>query len=68
MTQLTLNIENISILPQSKQMISGFEGVSIAKTQDIPAFSGIEESLENVRNGRVTHYETAEDFFKAFGI
>lgn len=68
MTQLTINIEDKSILPHLKKILNALDGVSIAKSEKKRKKSGIEESYEDVRAGRVTHYDNAEDFFKAFGI
>lgn len=67
MTQLTINVENPSILPHLKKILNALEGVSIARPKKKQR-SGIEESFEDVRKGRITHYDSAEEFFKAFGI
>lgn len=68
MTQLTINVEDKSILPHLKKILNALEGVSISKPEKKRKKSGIEESYEDVRAGRVTHYDNVEDFFKAFGI
>ncbi|MDE7375351.1 MAG: response regulator [Muribaculaceae bacterium] len=68
MTQLTINIENKSIVPHLKKILSAIEGVSISKPEKKNKKSGIEESFEDARAGRVTHYASAEEMFKAFGI
>lgn len=67
MTQLTINIEDESILPHLKKILKAIDGVSIAKTSKTSK-CGLDEAYEDVRNGRVTHYENADDFFKAMGI
>lgn len=68
MVQLTINIEDKSILPHLKKILNALEGVSIAKPEKKKKMSGIEESYEDVKAGRVTHYSNAEDLFDAFGI
>lgn len=68
MTQITINIENQSILPHLKKILAAIEGVSIAKSGKVPQKSGIEEAIEDARTGRVTHYNNADEMFKAFGI
>ncbi|MDE6543469.1 MAG: hypothetical protein K2K76_05840 [Muribaculaceae bacterium] len=67
MTQLTINIEDKSILPHLKKILNAIEGVSIAKPEK-KRKCGLDEAYEDVRAGRISHYESAEDLFKAFGI
>ncbi len=67
MTQLTINIEDKSILPHLKKILNAIEGVSIAK----PAKKkkcGLEEALEDVKAGRVHSYDSVDDMFKSLGI
>lgn len=69
MTQLTINIEDKSILPHLKKILRAINGVSIAKEASTKTKKcGLDEAYEDIKAGRVTHYESAEDFFKAFGI
>lgn len=67
MTQLTINIEDKSILPHLKKILNALDGVSIERPKR-KRKSGIELAYEDVRAGRITHYDTADDMFKAFGI
>lgn len=67
MTQLTINIEDKSILPHLKKVLKALNGVSIA-TPAKKTKSGIDEAYEDVKAGRTTRYDSAEDMFKAFGI
>ncbi|MDE5554456.1 MAG: response regulator [Muribaculaceae bacterium] len=63
MTQLTINIEDKSILPHLKKILNAIEGVSIAK----PARkrkTGLDEAYEDVRAGRIHTAENADDLFK----
>ena len=68
MTQLTINIEDKSILPHLKKILNAIEGVSIAKPEKKKKISGIEKAMDDVEHGRVSHYESAEEMFEAFGI
>jgi len=67
MTQITLNVENESILAQLKKIIKSLDGVTIAQTAQ-KRKTGIEEAYDDVRSGRVSHYSSAQDFFNSFGI
>ena len=67
MTQITINIEDKSILPHLKKILNAIEGVSIAKPEK-KRKTGLDEAYEDVRAGKITHYENAEAMFKAFGI
>ena len=67
MTQITINIEDKSILPHLKKILNAIEGVSIAKPEK-KRKTGLDEAYDDVRAGRITHYENAEAMFKAFGI
>ncbi len=68
MTQLTINIENKSIIPHLKKILNAIEGVSIAKTEKKKRKCGLDEAFDDIRAGRITHYENPEEMFKAFGI
>lgn len=68
MTQITINIEDKSILPHLRKILNALQGVSIAKPERKRKKSGIDESYEDVRAGRVTHYNNVDEMFKAYGI
>ncbi|MDE5593958.1 MAG: response regulator [Muribaculaceae bacterium] len=67
MTQITINIEDKSILPHLKKILNAIDGVSIAKPAK-KRKTGLDEAYEDVRAGRITHYENAEALFKKYGI
>lgn len=67
MTQITINVEDSSILPHLEKILSAIRGVSISKT-DREKTCGLDEAYEDIRLGRVTHYNSAEDLFKSMGI
>lgn len=66
MTQLTINIEDSSILPHLKRILNAIEGVSVVKTEQ--RRSGLDEAMDEVREGHVNHYENVSEMFKALGI
>lgn len=68
MTQITINIEDKSILPHLRKILNALQGVSIATPEKKHKKSGIEVAYEDVRAGRVTHYDNVDEMFKAFGI
>lgn len=67
MTQLTLNIEDNATVKIIKKILKAFDGVTIIN-QAKPHKSGIEEAYDDVRAGRITRYNSAQDFYDAFGI
>lgn len=68
MTQITINIEDKSILPHLKKILNAIEGVSIAKTEKKKSKTGLEEAYEDLQEGRITRYGSPDEFFKSFGI
>ncbi len=66
MTQITLNIEDPKILPSLKKVLSALKGVSIAKTTKRK--TGLELAWEDVDEGRVNRYESADDMFRKLGL
>ncbi len=52
MTQLTINIEDKSILPHLKKILNAIEGVSIVKSSTKKK-CGLEEALDDVKAGRI---------------
>lgn len=68
MTQLTITVEDKSILPHLKKILNAIEGVSVTTPAKKKRKTGLEEAFEDVRAGRITHYESADALFKAFGI
>ena len=67
MTQLTINIEDKSILPHLKKILNAIDGVSIVKTPKNKK-SGLDEALDDVREGRVNHYDNVHDLFSSLGL
>ena len=53
MTQIVLNIEDKSMLPGLRKILSNLNGVSIAKTRTIRKGT-LSRAVEEVRSGQVT--------------
>ena len=63
MTQLTINIEDKSILPHLKKILNAIEGVSIAETSKTKK-CGLDEALDDVRTGRIHRADSVDEMFK----
>ena len=63
MTQLTINVENNSILPHLKKILNALDGVSIAKPEKRKHKSGIEEAFDDIQAGRIYHAKNTDDLF-----
>ena len=75
MTQLTVKIEDASMLEQIKQAISllrGVVSVNVKKTKpkeyDITKTAGFREAMDDIEHGRVSTYDSVDDLFKELGI
>ena len=67
MTQITLTITDPKEASLIKKLLAKFESVTISK----PALrrkTGIDEALEDVKAGRVSHCDSVEDIFKEMGV
>ena len=64
MTEITIRVENNSILPSLRQILNSIEGVSIARSARKKRKSGLEEALDDVKNGRVYRAESVDDLFQ----
>ena len=70
MTQLTLQFENNAIKNRFLKIIELMNGVSVVKPQPKTKSKkcGLDEALEDVKAGRVSEYESVDDFFKEMGL
>ena len=66
MTQLILNIEDKSILPSLRKILSKLDGVTICKQQTRK--TELEKAIEDVEVGRVTTYNSKDELFKDLGL
>ena len=71
MTQLTVKIEDVSMLEQIKQAISMLRGVVSVKEKktkpkeyDITKTAGFREAMDDIEHGRVTHADSVDDMFQ----
>ena len=60
MTQIVLNIEDKSMLPGLRKILSNLNGVSIAKTRTIRKGT-LSRAVEEVRNGQVTRVNSVAE-------
>ena len=63
MTQITINIEDKSILPHLKKILNAIDGVSIAKPEK-KRKTGLDEAYEDVRAGRIHSAANVDELFK----
>ena len=63
MTQLTVSIEDNSMLEQIKQAISMLRGVS-SVTLKHPTKSSMEQAIDDIEKGRVYKASSVEDLIK----
>ena len=61
MVQLVINVENENLLPHLKKVLKAIDGISIAKSEKKKRKSGIEKAYEDIRAGRISHYESVDD-------
>lgn len=67
MTQLIINIEDKTILPHLKKILGAIQGVTIAKSQHKKK-SGLDVALDDIRKGRVNHYDSIDDMFESMNL
>lgn len=67
MTQITLTIADPEEANLIKKILAKFDSVTISKTTS-KRKTGLDEALEDVAAGRVTRYDSVEDFFKEMGV
>lgn len=74
MATILLNVPDESLLTQLKkacQMLKGVASVQVltaAKEHDITQTAGYKEAMDDVKNGRVTHYTSVDQLFEELGI
>ncbi|MDE5848079.1 MAG: hypothetical protein K2H71_12105 [Muribaculaceae bacterium] len=50
-----------------KKLLAKFDSVTVSKPTR-KRKTGLDEALEDVKAGRVSHYDSVEDFFKEMGV
>ena len=73
--QILVNVEDMSMLKDIKKAISLLKGVASVKVKrttkkeyDITKTAGYREAMDDVKNGRVYHYDSLKDFYKEMGL
>lgn len=64
MRQMTLNIEDTSIMPSLMRTLTAIKGVSIAPSIDTSLQRQVEEAREQYRNGEVVTCTTKEELHR----
>ena len=67
MTQLLLTINDPAEASLLKKLLAKFDSVTVSKPTRNRK-TGLDEALEDVKAGRVSHYDSVEDFFKEMGV
>ena len=73
MATLVLQVPDESLVAKVKQackMLVGVASVMVQKPKDydITKTAGYREAMEDVKHGRVSHYDSVEDLFKELDI
>ena len=63
MTQLTVSVEDVSMLDQIRQAISMLRGVT-SVTLKQQAKTGMDRAIDDIKNGRVFEADSVEDLIK----
>ncbi len=68
MNTLTIQVEDKNVLSSLRRVLKSMNGVVIVPTTRKKRKTGIEQAMDDVRQGRVTEYESADDMFAKLGI
>ena len=76
MATLVLQIPDESLVSKVKQACKMLMGVTSVKVQkdakpkeyDVTKTAGYREAMDDVKHGRVTHYDSLKDFYKEMGL
>ena len=66
MNTITIQVEDHKVMAGLKKVLEAMNGVVILPARKKK--SGIEEAMEDVRNGRVTKYERSDAMFEKLGL
>ena len=66
--QIIVDIEDISMLKDIKKAISMLKGVGKVSVSRNKALSSYEQSLLDIKEGRVNEYASVDDFFNKMGV
>lgn len=65
--QLIVNVDDVNMIGKIRNAIKMIQGVTKVSMPRVKK-TGLELAREDVRKGRVTHYDSVEDLFKDLGI
>ena len=76
MATLVLQVPDESLVSKVKQACKMLMGVASVKVQkdakpkeyDVTKNAGYREAMDDVKHGRVTHYDSLKDFYKEMGL
>ena len=65
---LTVSIEDMSMVRDIKKAISMLRGVTKVSQPKRRQLSSMEQSMEDIREGRIEKFASSEDMFSSLGI
>ncbi|MBR2236912.1 MAG: hypothetical protein IJ887_03405 [Prevotella sp.] len=65
---LTVSIEDMSMVRDIKKAISMLRGVTKVSQPKRRQLSSMEQSMEDIREGRIEKFASSEDMFRSLGI
>lgn len=65
---LTVSIEDMSMVRDIKKAISMLRGVTKVSQPKRRQLSSMEQSMEDIREGRIEIFASSEDMFRSLGI
>lgn len=72
MTQILIQVEDATLLSSIKKVLKSLQGVSIKEIQETKpkkkVMSGIEKSMDDIKNGRVREIKDTKAYFKKLGV
>lgn len=66
--QLLVEIEDMSLVKDIKRAIKMLKGVKSVRSSRRKRMTAYEESMLDVREGRINEYASVDDFFKTMGV
>jgi hypothetical protein len=72
MTQILIQVEDATLLSSIKKVLKSLQGVSIKEIKEPnpkkKIMSGIEKSMDDIKNGRVREIKDTKAYFKKLGV
>ena len=64
---LTIQVEDRNVMAGLKKVLNAMSGVVILPTRK-QKMTGMQEAMDDIRNGRVTKYDSSDEMFKDLGL